>query len=213
MHDSLAQVLGYVNTKAQAVQELLKLGQIERAEGQVGQLGEAARLAYADVREGILGLRTSLGPGRGLLDALREYLEQWQEQSSIRTDLVVEPLGASLAGLSPAAELQLLRIVQEALANVRKHAAATQVRVCLTEMPEQVEGVVEDDGRGFEASDRSRSDGPGGPHFGLSTMRERAESVGGAIQVESSPSAGTRVMVRMPTQKDPRATGVPGPHN
>jgi nitrate/nitrite-specific signal transduction histidine kinase len=66
MHDSLAQVLGYVNTKAQAVQELLKAGQVERADGQVGQLGEAARAAYADVREGILGLRTSLGPGRSL---------------------------------------------------------------------------------------------------------------------------------------------------
>ncbi|HEY3061548.1 MAG TPA: histidine kinase, partial [Chloroflexota bacterium] len=62
------------------------------------------------MREGILGLRTSLGPGRSLLDALREYLEQWQEQSPVRARLVVEPSGASLACLSPAAELQLLRI-------------------------------------------------------------------------------------------------------
>jgi Histidine kinase len=53
IHDSLAQVLGYVNTKAQAVQELLKRGQTERAEAQVGQFGDTARAAYADVREGI----------------------------------------------------------------------------------------------------------------------------------------------------------------
>jgi len=209
MHDSLAQVLGYVNTKAQAVQELLKSGQTERAEGQVGQLGEAARAAYADVREGILGLRTSLGPGRSLLDALREYLDQWQEQSAIRAQLIVEPPGARLAGLSPAAELQLLRIVQEALANVRKHSAATRVRVCLTEEPDQVEAVVEDDGRGFTVSDRSRSKDQVGPHFGLSTMRERAESVGGAIDVVSSPGSGARVLVRMPTRRDPRATSAP----
>jgi len=149
MHDSLAQVLGYVNTKAQAVQELLKAGQTERAEGQLGQLGEAARMAYADVREGILGMRTSLGPGRSLLEALREYLEHWQEQSSISAQLIIEPSGASLSRLSPAAELQLLRIVQEALANVRKHAAAKSVRVRLAEVLDQLEAVVEDDGRGF----------------------------------------------------------------
>jgi signal transduction histidine kinase len=206
MHDSLAQVLGYVNTKAQAVQELLKAGQIERADGQVGQLGEAARAAYADVREGILGLRTSLRPGRSLLEALREYLEQWQQQSSIRAELVVEPSGASLAGLTPAAELQLLRIVQEALANVRKHAVATGVRVCLEEVPDQVEAEIADHGRGFAVSDRSRADEHAGPHFGLSTMRERAESVGGALEVMSSPGTGTRVLVRMPTRKGPRAT-------
>jgi nitrate/nitrite-specific signal transduction histidine kinase len=206
MHDSLAQVLGYVNTKAQAVQELLKAGEVERAEGQVGQLGEAARAAYADVREGILGLRTSLRPGRSLLEALREYLEQWQEQSSIRAQLVVEPSGASLSGLSPAAELQLLRIVQEALANVRKHAAAKSVRIRLAEALDEVEGVVEDDGRGFAASDRGRAGEHAGPHFGLSTMRERAESVGGAIEVQSSPGAGTRVRVRMPARRDPRTT-------
>src|SRR5213076_2745401 len=87
MHDSLAQVLGYVNTKAQAVQELLKRGQTDRASTQVGQLGEAARAAYADVREGILALRTSLGPGRGMVETLTEYLERWKEQSDLEAKL------------------------------------------------------------------------------------------------------------------------------
>jgi nitrate/nitrite-specific signal transduction histidine kinase len=206
MHDSLAQVLGYVNAKAQAVQELLKADQIPRAEAQIGQLGEAARAAYADVREGILGLRTSLGPDRSLLDALHDYLEQWQEQSAIRAELRIEPADASLAGLSPIGELQLLRIVQEALANVRKHAAASQVRVCLTETADLVETVVEDNGRGFNTTDRVRAQDRAGPHFGLSTMRERAESVGGSIAIDSSPGQGTRVRVRMPARKDPRPT-------
>src|SRR5919202_2955857 len=115
MHDGLAQVLGYVNTKAQAIQELLRGGQSERAEAQTRQLGEAARDAYADVREGILGLRTSLGPERGLLEALREYLEVWQDQSRVVAELVVHPPGTTFPSLGPAAELQLLRIIQEAL--------------------------------------------------------------------------------------------------
>jgi signal transduction histidine kinase len=200
MHDSLAQVLGYVNTKAQAVEELLKLEQVERAGQQVRQLGEVARAAYADVREGILGLRTSLGPQRSFVEALREYVERWHEQSGIEAQLVLEPPDARLDRLNPGAELQLLRIVQEALANVRKHAQASCAIVRLAEESSGwIQAVVEDDGRGFDPS-RARAVGSdGGPHFGLSTMRERAESIGATLQVESSPGHGTRVRVRIPT--------------
>ena len=198
MHDSLAQVLGYVNTKTQAVQELLRQGQTERASAHVGQLGEAARAAYADVREGILALRTSLGPGRGLLEALQEYLHLWREQSGIEAELSVQPVGASLDRLPPAAELQLLRIVQEALANVRKHAGARHAVVRISVEPGAVETVISDDGAGFDparahlADDRS-------PRFGLSTMRERAESAGGTLEIVSMPGQGTRIAVRIPT--------------
>ncbi|HET6314973.1 MAG TPA: GAF domain-containing protein, partial [Chloroflexota bacterium] len=150
MHDSLAQVLGYVITKAQAVQELLKRGETERAAQQVAQLGEAARTAYADVREGILALRTSLGAGRTMTDALREFLASWKEQSEVEATLVVDP-AANLEALSPTAELQLLRIVQEALANVRKHAAAQHVEVRINGSANDiVEVVIVDDGRGFD---------------------------------------------------------------
>lgn len=94
----------------------------------MGQLSETARPAYADVRDGILALRTSLGHGRGMLEALTEYLERWREQSEIEAALLGRPSEATLDTLPPAAELQLLRIVQEALANVRKHAAAKACR-------------------------------------------------------------------------------------
>ena len=201
MHDSLAQVLGYVNTKAQAVQELLKADQVQRAAQQVGQLGEAARAAYADVREGILGLRTSLGPQRGLREALTEYIERWREQSGILAELVVDPPEGKIDALNPSAELQLLRIIQEALTNVRKHADATRARVLLVvdKTPSAVEAVVEDDGRGFDPQ-RVRGGANGaGPHFGLATMRERAESIGGTLEITSSTGNGTRVVVRIPT--------------
>jgi nitrate/nitrite-specific signal transduction histidine kinase len=71
MHDSLAQVLGYVNTKAQATQVLLETNQLEKAEAQLTQMAGAARSAYADVREGILSRRTSLDGARRLQDTLR----------------------------------------------------------------------------------------------------------------------------------------------
>jgi signal transduction histidine kinase len=208
MHDSLAQVLGYVNTKAQAVQELLKTDQVQKAEAQVGQLGEAARSAYADVREGILGLRTSLGPQRSLLQALEEYLASWREQSGIQAELGLEPADAQLAGLTPTAELQLLRIVQEALANVRKHADATCVSIRIRQTPEAIETTIDDNGRGFVQDlpdGRGRWENAAGPHFGLATMRERVESVGGQLEVRSAPGEGTRIAVRIPAQAAARA--------
>ncbi len=196
MHDSLAQVLGYVITKAQAVQELLKRGETERAAQQVTQLGEAARTAYADVREGILALRTSLGPGRSITEALREFLASWKEQSDVEASLVVSQEG-NIEALSPTAELQLLRIVQEALANVRKHAAAQHVEVRINGSSNDiVEVVIVDDGRGFDPARVRANDRQ--PHFGLATMRERAESVGGSLAVESLPGKGTSVLIRLP---------------
>ncbi|MBI4495068.1 MAG: GAF domain-containing sensor histidine kinase [Chloroflexi bacterium] len=195
MHDSLAQVLGYVNTKAQAAQELLRSGQPERAAAQIGQLAEAARAAYADVRESILGLRTSLGPDIELLDALNDYLVHWQEQSGVTAELVTTSADGFDPPLPPAAELQLLRIVQEALANVRKHAAASHVLVRLAETEGWVEAVVADDGVGFDPAALGRG---AFPRFGLSTMRERAEAVGGRLEIDSAPGRGTRVTVRVP---------------
>jgi nitrate/nitrite-specific signal transduction histidine kinase len=199
MHDSLAQVLGYVNTKVQAIQELLRRNDNQRASTQLEQLSEAARAAYADVREGILALRTSLGPGHTFLEALAEYLERWKEQSQVEASLIVRPEHGPLHGLESAAELQLLRIVQEALANVRKHAQATHAEVLIVSEPARVETTVADNGRGFDPTAGVRSEDRM-PHFGLSTMRERAESVGGSLEVVSGPGEGTRVVVSLPTR-------------
>ena len=195
MHDSLAQVLGYVNTKAQATATLLETGQEERAAVQLAQLAEASRAAYADVREGILGLRTSLGEHRGFGETLQTYLEQWQEQSGVTVELLTEPGAAFDPRLTPNGEVQLLRIIQEALANVRKHAGATRARVRLVREAGSLEATIEDDGSGFDPEALGRT---ALPRFGLATMRERAEAVGGSLIVRSAPGAGTRVVVRVP---------------
>ena len=117
MHD-IAQVLGYV-TKAQAAQTLLENDQPERA-AQLGQLSEAAREAYADVREGILGLHVARRRP-GFIETLQDYLDRWQGQSDVDCRVASVPAGYD-PGLAPMSEVQLLRIIQEALSNVRKHA-------------------------------------------------------------------------------------------
>ncbi|MCX6022225.1 MAG: GAF domain-containing sensor histidine kinase, partial [Chloroflexi bacterium] len=195
MHDSLAQVLGYVNIKSQAAKEFLRRQQPEQAATQIDQLAQAARSSYNDVRENILGLRTSLDPERGFLDTLREYLARWAEQSDIRAELHTPPVTDFTLRLGPLAELQLLRIIQEALSNIRKHSGAAHATVELQEQEGWVVAAVTGDGAGFDphAGDRTAY-----PRFGLSTMRERAEAVGGTWSIESAPGRGARVTVHIP---------------
>ena len=196
MHDGLAQVLAYVNTKAQAVKELLRTGRTEDATRHLDQLAAAAREVYTDVRESIIGLRSAADPGRSLAEALQDYVNTWQAHAGVDCRLVVngEPR------LSPSAQLQVLRIVQESLANVRKHANARRVDVTLEQGETRLRVTIQDDGAGFTPGELGRSELP---RFGLSTMRERAGTLGGKFLLESSPGAGTRVTVELPTTAAP----------
>ncbi|MBV9279954.1 MAG: GAF domain-containing sensor histidine kinase [Chloroflexi bacterium] len=196
MHDSLAQVLGYISVKAQVARELVRGGQVDQAAQQLGQLVEVAQVACGDVREEILALRTEPCQGHDVPATLRSYLQQWQRRTSVRTELEVSPARPALP-LAPDAKLQLLRIVQAALSNVRKHAAARQVRVGMNAGRDWIEVTIEDDGVGFDPT-APQTDAI--PRFGLTMMRERAEIVGGELIVSSAPNRGTRVTVRLPLQ-------------
>jgi nitrate/nitrite-specific signal transduction histidine kinase len=194
LHDSLAQVLGYVNTKAQATEVLIASGQNDKAIAHLKQMADAARAAYADVREGILGLRVSPDGQRSFIDTLSGYLEQWQGQSGVTVALTSTPANATIR-LTPNAEVQLLRIIQEALTNVRKHAGATTAEVRLHVEEGWVEARVLDNGAGFVPDDLAPR---AAPRFGLSTMHERAESIGGSLEIVSNPREGTQVIARVP---------------
>lgn len=191
MHDGQAQVLAYVNTKAQAVRELLRAGRAEEAGEQLEELAKAAREVYTDVREGILGLRAAADSRHGFTAGLESHLEQWQDRSGIQAELVVtkEP------NLEPDVELQLVRIVQEGLTNVRKHSGSDRVRVEVASASEGVKIAIEDFGVGFDAQAPGRS---ARPRFGLATMRERAEAIGADFELRSQPKVGTRIEVRYP---------------
>ncbi len=190
LHDGLGQVLGYVGVKIASVSDLLCQGKTESAQEGLNELTLITRSAYADVREAILGLRATVTAGAGLESALREYLYRFQREWNIASELTIAP-GARLE-LSSAEEVQLLRIVQEALTNVRKHARAKRVWVRFEPSGDGVLVEVADDGCGFDPAQQPRE------QFGLQTMRERAESVGGQLCVESAPGKGTRVYVTLP---------------
>jgi nitrate/nitrite-specific signal transduction histidine kinase len=188
MHDGLAQVLGYVNTKSQAVEELLGAGRVDEARGLLVELATAARSIYVDVREAILGLRSPVVPGIGLIAAVEGYAVRFADASKIAVQ-VDAAVDARRLDLAPDVEAQLFRIIQEALTNVRKHSGAARADVGFSIQDGRLEVVVADDGHGIGAV----SDGVALPHYGLRAMQERADSVGATIDWTSPPRGGCTV--------------------
>ena len=193
MHDGLAQVLGYINTKAQAVEQFITNKDLKAAGDHLKEMSETARQAYREVREGILALRTQVGADRSLSDALNEFISEFQHQLGSSTK--VKQTIPDTMNLNPLQEVQILRIVQEALTNTRKHAQATTVSVIISQLNEELQVEVSDDGRGFNPLAVKREEWP---HLGLQTMQERAEAVGGTFEVESAPGKGTKIRVSIP---------------
>lgn len=194
LHDGVAQVLGYVQNKSAAARRLLQQGEPAVADAQLLQLEQAAREAYTDAREVIFGLRAILRPGRGLAAVLQEYLDHFGPQAGLVVELRMVPAVEDVP-LAPQAEHHVLRIVQEALANVRKHAEARHAWVSFEDDEQHLQIVIDDDGKGFDASSH-RVDAQ--PRFGLHMMRERAAAVGGSLDVLGRPGGGSRVIVRVP---------------
>lgn len=194
MHDGLAQILGYMNVQIQTLDALLKRQKWEAVGSELAEMRQAVQAAHADVRENILSLRTTLANEKGLVSAIDEYLDEFAVQTQIKTRFVNQVSGA--LGLSSMAEVQLVCILQEALANVRKHAQAgrVQVRIAQKAGNEECEYIlmeVSDDGVGIGDNGSQRS-------FGLQTMRERALSVNGELTIHSAPGEGTTVICRLP---------------
>ncbi len=190
LHDSLAQVLGVTHLKLHAVADRPSVAADEKARRDMLELADLCHEAYADVREAIMGLRDATRPDRTFREHLEDYVAAFSRTSGIPTNLILD----DDAHLSPDAEVQLLRVVQEALTNVRKHSGAERATVHLMGGSELVRVVVEDDGAGFDLS-LTRPDG-----FGLTSMRDRAESVAGQLDIQSQPGRGTRVVVQFPAQ-------------
>jgi two-component system nitrate/nitrite sensor histidine kinase NarX len=190
MHDGFAQSLALLNLKLQTALAL------EDAPPRVAQMlremATVTQQAYQDVRQAILGLRTFVSRGLGLEPALTEYLHEFSAQNGIAVDLDVAE--GTVAQLPPDSEVQVVRIIQEALVNVRKHAGVARARVRFCADGDFVRISVEDDGVGWDPAE-SRE----GPlHFGLQTMRERAEDLGGTLEVRTEPGRGTRVAASIP---------------
>jgi signal transduction histidine kinase len=193
LHDTLTQGFASVVLLLEAAQESLATGRpVDR---HIEQALRSARDNLAESRRVVWALRPRPLAEQPLPQALQELTGRLGEETGLRAETVVtgtaRPLPAQV-------EEALLRIGQEALANVRKHAAASQVTVTLSYLEDAVTLDVHDDGVGFEQA--AATSGGGG--LGLRAMGERVEGLGGRLVVESAPGEGTTIAVEVPARAD-----------
>ena len=194
LHDGLGQTLGFVSMEAQAARDALSRGQDALADSYLARIVSVTQEAHSDVREFLLGVRTGDTSSLGFFDELEGYLARHRRQHALQV-MLDRPSTLTDDAIEPTAQAQLLRIIQEALANVRQHAAATEVRITVACEGDAIHVTIADNGQGFDpAALLDRQDG----HYGLRFMQERAEEVGGALQVETAPGRGVKVIVRVP---------------
>jgi signal transduction histidine kinase len=188
MHDSLAQVLGYLHLKSQSALAAAQSDETEKVRRDLMEISSVSHESYKDVREAILGLRETVSQRRGFVDALREYTTKFCQMAGLPTSFEVR--GSESFVLPPEAEVQLMRVIQEALTNVRKHSGARKACVSLHQQ-DGLRITIEDDGIGFNLAELDENS----DRFGLYTMRERVDRVGGRLEIDSVEGRGTRVCV------------------
>lgn len=194
LHDSTAQILGYVTTKAAAVRLFVEKGNREEAVSELNQLEVAARSVFADLRQAIMDLNTIPDEDWDIVFVLRTYVNSFERYSQIPATIIVESVDG--LKLPPESYLQVLRIVQEALANVRKHSHANKVNVRIAVVSKSMlEILIRDNGGGFDPNDPDRDISV---HFGLNSMRERALSIGAVFEISSEPGKGTEIKLIVP---------------
>ncbi len=214
LHDSIGQVLGYAGLQLEVILDRITDGRaalpagegvganahLVEAEDHATRLSRILEEAHADVREHILNLRLAPSDQRPFFATLRHYLDGYCQNYGIQAELSVGP-GVDERRLDVPTQTELFRIIQEALSNARKHAEASRVQITLETQDGQLQIRVQDNGRGFDPA-QAISDEDG--HYGLRTMHERAEQLGGQLSVRSAPGAGTCVVADLPIGGHPR---------
>lgn len=191
MHDGMAQSLSYLNFQLTTVGRMLQRANYRAAAREVEEMRHLIEETYADARQAIFDLKMETTE-RGFIPYLQQYVAEFGRRNKV--EAVMELQEEFEPELDTTVEIQLVRIVQEALTNIRKHAQASRIRVDVYKEGGSLRISIVDDGIGFKRTGRGSPDG----RFGLAIMRERAESVGGEFELHSSPGEGTRVSVRVP---------------
>ena len=191
IHDTLAQGLTATTLQLESADALLDAGS-EKVHESLRRALSLTRSNLEEARRSVLDLRAAPLEGRPLSEALKALVKRWEAEMGIAARY--RAVNGSRP-LPPRVEAALYRICQEALTNTLRHAGADRVSVQLVATPEWVELVVEDNGRGFDASDV-----PPDRH-GLIGMRERTEMLGGTLEVQSGAGGGTRIEAGVPLEK------------
>ncbi len=216
IHDTLAQGFTSVVMHLEAAEAAMPPGSVgsEPSNTAIGldtvrlhldRARATARESLAEARRFVWALRTEPLEQHSLSEAIQRVTARWEEESSLKTRFEITGVERSLP---PEYEVTLLRAVQEALANIRKHAQASQVTLTLTYMDDQVILDVQDDGQGFDPLAQPLEIIPGerpaeSHGYGLVGLRERVQALGGSLTLESAPGEGTALALVLPNLAAP----------
>ncbi|MBN1640895.1 MAG: sensor histidine kinase [Anaerolineae bacterium] len=197
LHDTLAQGLAGLILQLDAADSHLEMGDVGRARETVQRAMDHARTTLREARRAIQALRPAALEQSSLVDALGREVDQFAATTGIHAAFQVT---AGPVDVPPAAAQDILRIVQESLTNVARHAQAAHVLVRVEARDDRLRVVVEDDGSGFDPDEAAGQAGA----YGLRGMRERAGAIGADLRVRSAPGKGTTVTLEMEWPDDPR---------
>jgi two-component system CheB/CheR fusion protein len=193
IHDQVGQQMTALRLNLAALDQAFADGELRE---KLEQTKTIAERLDADVDFLAWELRPAALDDIGLAQAMATFVDQWSKHSGIKSQF--HTTGFDKTRLSPETETNLYRIMQEALNNTMKYARAKRVDVLLERRDNQVILILEDDGVGFKPNEATSDDGNNG--MGLIGMSERAALVGGTLQIESKPNAGTTIFARVPAQ-------------
>jgi two-component system nitrate/nitrite sensor histidine kinase NarX len=204
LHDSLAQSLVSMRLQVKMLGETLYKKDVRTAENEVRQLRLALDEAHTSLRDLLASFRSKMDD-RGLIPALEDMATRFRQDTGILTFFQHD---CDEVNLSPAQEVEVYRIVQEALTNIRKHSRAQTARIMLNGGADGTyKLLIEDDGVGIAETFA----GPlprRGEHIGLAIMRERAQRLRGVLTIESEPGEGTRISLTFSPYKIQQAAVV-----
>jgi NarL family two-component system sensor histidine kinase LiaS len=193
LHDAVSQQLFAISMTATAVGRTMDKD-FERARRQVSLIEEMASVAQSEMRALLLHLRPVHLEGKRLEQGLHDLIAELR--AKVPMDIRLE-MDEGIA-LSRGIEDHLFRIVQEALSNTLRHSRASAAEVKLLQKPDSVRLLIRDDGIGFDPEEKKHTS------YGLVSIRERVNEIGGSMHIISAPGKGTRIEIRVPIMREER---------
>jgi signal transduction histidine kinase len=197
LHDGVAQFLAYLSAKIGATRIALRSEKEDLADRNLEQVEQAIHDQSNEVRSSIIGLKMAGNIDRGFSVNVREFIDQCNRLDELMLELEISNDVNSLT-MDVEKELQLFRILQEAVSNIRKHSRSSEASVSLKKKENQLIMIISDNGVGFDPMETGLERKG---HFGLRIMFERAREVGAHIEIKSNPGSGTQVIITMDLQE------------
>ncbi|MCM3662916.1 sensor histidine kinase [Mesobacillus subterraneus] len=190
LHDVVSQQLFALSMMSSASLRLFDQDP-EKARKQLEQISEIAGKAQGEMRALLLHLRPVQLSGESLCEGIVKLIQELKHKTSLTFEASVD----EIENLSNAAEEHIFRIVQEALSNILRHADATKVKLLLAEESGYIQLYIGDNGKGFDIHEERMAS------YGLKTMRERCEQIGGTYNIRSKTQEGTYIDIRIPAMR------------